>query len=361
MDYIIFKTLKGLHFIHSKHVMHRDIKPSNLLVDQYCEVRIADFGLSRTQNKIRQSVLLEKLNESKGKSSPKSSSPRTRVQKQDEEVLNLTDYVASRWYRSPEILLGSVDYTTSMDIWSLGCIFGNFLINLGEMLLGRVLFPGSSTLNQLERIFEVVGRPSETDLQAINSPTARTLLAAVETKHQLSIQKVFDGFPETTISLLSEMIQLNPTKRISAMDALKHRYISYMLVNELDLPVRYLDESKIVTALDDNLLFKVQDYRDKLQDFIDMKELKRRRFFQKTRLISKEIEREQKKRAVEKRNQQKRQGTASNNQRSYSMDDDQDDQSVGEDAQDREVELKDMLEKNQEASLDIDEYNFQNK
>lgn len=64
------------------------------------------------------------------------------------------------------------------------------------MLLGRVLFPGSSTLNQLERIFEILGKPTEDDLVAINSPTAKTLLAAVENKHQLSIQKVFDGFPE---------------------------------------------------------------------------------------------------------------------------------------------------------------------
>jgi mitogen-activated protein kinase 15 len=103
--------------------MHRDIKPSNLLVDQYCEVRIADFGLARTSNKIRQSILIEKLNESRGKISPKSSSPKNRI-KQDQEVLNLTDYVASRWYRPPEVLLGSIDYTCSMDIWSLGCILG---------------------------------------------------------------------------------------------------------------------------------------------------------------------------------------------------------------------------------------------
>ena len=123
IDYLIFKTLKGLHFLHSKQVMHRDIKPSNLLVDQYCEVRIADFGLARTSNKIRQSILIEKLNESRGKISPKSSSPKNRI-KQDQEVLNLTDYVASRWYRPPEVLLGSIDYTCSMDIWSLGCILG---------------------------------------------------------------------------------------------------------------------------------------------------------------------------------------------------------------------------------------------
>lgn len=62
----------------------------------------------------------------------------------------LTDYVATRWYRAPEILLGSTDYTTGVDIWSVGCI-------LGELIGGKPLFPGTSTMNQLDRIIEVTG------------------------------------------------------------------------------------------------------------------------------------------------------------------------------------------------------------
>lgn len=126
IDYIIFKLLKGLHFIHSKLVIHRDIKPSNILIDKYCEVKIADFGLSRSLNKIKQSILKEKQGDSKSRPSPKSSSPGK--MKFDQEVLNLTDYVASRWYRAPEVLLGSLDYSQSMDIWSLGCIFGRSVL-----------------------------------------------------------------------------------------------------------------------------------------------------------------------------------------------------------------------------------------
>lgn len=125
IDYIIFKMLKGVHFIHSKLVIHRDIKPSNILIDKYCEVKIADFGLSRTLNTIKQSILKERQGDSRSRLSPKSSSP-GKI-KFDQEVLNLTDYVASRWYRPPEILLGSLNYGPSMDIWSLGCIFGIFL------------------------------------------------------------------------------------------------------------------------------------------------------------------------------------------------------------------------------------------
>jgi mitogen-activated protein kinase 15 len=65
----------------------------------------------------------------------------------------LTEYVATRWYRAPEILLGSTKYTKAVDMWSVGCI-------LGEMINGKAIFPGTSTLNQIERVLEVIGRPS---------------------------------------------------------------------------------------------------------------------------------------------------------------------------------------------------------
>lgn len=123
IDYIIFKLLKGLHFIHSKQVVHRDIKPSNILIDKFCEIKIADFGLSRTMNKSRLSQLDPKFHDSRSRPSPKSSSPGGKY-KADPDCLRLTDYVASRWYRSPEVLLGSLEYGQSMDIWALGCIFG---------------------------------------------------------------------------------------------------------------------------------------------------------------------------------------------------------------------------------------------
>lgn len=85
--------------------------------------------------------------------------------------------------------------------WTFGPLDASLVrsLNIAEMLLGRVLFQGSSTLNQLEKIFEIVGRPTEEDLKAINSPTANTLIAAVETKHQQSIQKLFEGFPEVDL------------------------------------------------------------------------------------------------------------------------------------------------------------------
>ena len=84
----------------------------------------------------------------------------------------LTEYVATRWYRAPEILLGSHTYTKGVDMWSVGCI-------LGELLLGKPIFPGTSTLNQLDRIMVLTARPSQEDVDSIESELAVTMLEAI--------------------------------------------------------------------------------------------------------------------------------------------------------------------------------------
>lgn len=77
----------------------------------------------------------------------------------------LTDYVATRWYRAPEILLGSNKYTKGVDMWSLGCI-------LAELLMGKPVFPGTSTIDQLDRVLQITGRPTSDDIESISSPLA---------------------------------------------------------------------------------------------------------------------------------------------------------------------------------------------
>mmetsp|Transcript_11052 Transcript_11052/g.18482 ORF Transcript_11052/g.18482 Transcript_11052/m.18482 type:complete len:162 (+) Transcript_11052:267-752(+) len=111
--FIAWQVLKALKYIHSAEVCHRDLKPSNILVNRNCLAKLCDFGLARFMKDI--DTFSDPV---------------------------LTDYVATRWYRPPEILLGSPKYTLSIDIWSFGCI-------LAEMYLSKPLFPGSSTLNQI--------------------------------------------------------------------------------------------------------------------------------------------------------------------------------------------------------------------
>ncbi|KAL0230902.1 hypothetical protein GEMRC1_010307 [Eukaryota sp. GEM-RC1] len=120
-QYIIFQILRSLKYLHSGRLIHRDMKPSNVLLNADCTVKLADFGLARSL-----------------------------AATSSRNVPILTDYVATRWYRSPEILLGSHDYSEAADMWAVGCI-------LGEILLGEPLFPGKSTMNQLSMIAEVTG------------------------------------------------------------------------------------------------------------------------------------------------------------------------------------------------------------
>ena len=119
------------------------MQPSNLLLNSECLLKLADFGLARS---------LADCKAANGK-----------------HHAQLTDYVATRWYRAPEILLGSHEYTFGVDMWSCGCI-------LGELLTGRPIFPGKSTMNQLDLIFNVTGVPSKEEASRIGSPYCSQML-----------------------------------------------------------------------------------------------------------------------------------------------------------------------------------------
>ncbi|XP_029779119.1 mitogen-activated protein kinase 15 isoform X2 [Suricata suricatta] len=135
--FITYQLLRATKFIHSGGIIHRDQKPSNILLDASCLVKLCDFGLARPLGGLRE-----------GPEGPA-----------------LTDYVATRWYRAPELLLSSSWYTPGVDMWSVGCV-------LGEMLCGRPLFPGTSTLHQLQLILKTIPPPSEEDSC---SPAERSL------------------------------------------------------------------------------------------------------------------------------------------------------------------------------------------
>jgi mitogen-activated protein kinase 15 len=125
----------------------------------------------------------------------------------------LTDYVATRWYRAPEILLGSNKYTKGVDMWSMGCI-------LAELLLGKPVFPGTSTLNQLDRVMEVTGRPSQEDIDSINSPLAATMLESLPATKSKKLRDMFPTASDDALDLLKTLLQFNPNKRLTAEQSL---------------------------------------------------------------------------------------------------------------------------------------------
>ena len=225
-QYIMYQAFKALYYMHSAKLVHRDMKPSNLLLNSECLMKVADFGLARS--------LVEEA-DSDGVT-----------------VLNaMTDYVATRWYRAPEILLGSDSYGTAVDLWSLGCIFG-------EMLGGKPVFPGTSTLNQLEKLGEVLGMPTAPDIEGIASrfseemfngmqfPSAawgeqsdglpsrkdtefdrHAMLPASERSFEpLASWKTMYGTKGSAdaIDLLDRLTTYDPRARMSAYDGLVHQY-----------------------------------------------------------------------------------------------------------------------------------------
>ena len=239
-QYIMYQLFKSLKFMHSAELLHRDVKPSNLLLNSECQVKIADFGLARS---------VAQLEEDEG------------------PTPILTDYVATRWYRAPEILLGSTEYTFGVDMWSSGCI-------LGELLGGKPIFPGTSTMNQLDRIMEITGRPSGEDVDAIQSPFAATMLESLPPSRRRRIAHVFPNAGEQAADLLSKLLEFNPNKRISAEEALRHPYLA-QFHNPADEPSC---DHIISIPIDDNTKYTIQEYREKLYGEIvkRKKELRRR-------------------------------------------------------------------------------------
>jgi len=230
--FIIYQLLKALKYMHSGQVIHRDMKPSNLLLNSECLLKVADFGLARSID-----------TKEDGGANP------TQV---------LTDYVATRWYRAPEILLGSTCYTKGVDMWSVGCI-------LGELLGGKPMFPGTSTINQIERIIEVTGRPSKDDIESIMSEFAAKMLEnLVVTSSGRSLESIYPNAPSDSIDMLQKLLMFNPANRMTADEALEHPYVAQFHVPEEEV----VCTEKITISLSDDKKLSVAMYREELYNQI---------------------------------------------------------------------------------------------
>lgn len=244
-QYILYQLFKALHYMHSGNVLHRDMKPSNLLLNSECFLKVADFGLARSIASLENDAVENPV---------------------------LTDYVATRWYRAPEILLGSTKYTKGVDMWSVGCI-------LGELLGGKPMFPGTSTMNQLDRIIEVTGRPSQDDIEAINSPFAATMLESLPPTQPTRLQDIFPHASDEALDLLRQCLQFNPLKRINTEQALNHPYVAAFHNEDEEIVCDHV----IKISIDDDHKFSISEYRNVLYQEIIAKKKESRRKTKKTR------------------------------------------------------------------------------
>jgi mitogen-activated protein kinase 15 len=166
----------------------------------------------------------------------------------------LTDYVATRWYRAPEILLGSTKYTRGVDMWAVGAI-------LGEMLNGKPIFPGTSTMNQIERIVELTDKPSAEDLEAIQSPYASTMLDSLPPLKIKALNEVFPLASAEAKDLIKTCFFFNPDSRSSAEECLRHIYVTEFHSEE-DEPV--YPHGPLKLPIDDNIKLTHNQYRERL-------------------------------------------------------------------------------------------------
>lgn len=186
-QYFTYQILVALKHIHSANVLHRDLKPSNILLNGNCDLKICDFGLARVN---------------------------------PEGQANLTAYVATRWYRAPEIMLSYRMYTNAVDMWSVGCI-------LGEILNRQPLFPGRDYMHQLQLITDVTGTPSASDLESMRPDEAarRYVENNLMNKPPKVMTDLFPNTNELLLDLLGRMLVLDPRKRITVEEALRHPYL----------------------------------------------------------------------------------------------------------------------------------------
>jgi len=180
---IMLQLLRGIQYLHKHFIIHRDLKLSNLLITSEGILKIADFGLAKTCG---------------------------------DPPAPMTPNVVTLWYRSPELLLGEKNYSFAVDMWSVGCIFG-------ELLKHRPIMPGNTEMNQLQKIFELIGVPNPKIWSGFDRlPLARNVRFPPQKYNQLKVE--FPHVSDNAIDLLNGLLTYDPQKRFTVNQAIHHKY-----------------------------------------------------------------------------------------------------------------------------------------
>ena len=229
--YIVYQMFLAFYYLESLGVVHRDLKPANILINTECQIKIADLGLART-----------------------------RKEKSGEHTPVMTEYVATKLYRSPEIMLGSSDYSYPTDVWSVGCIIGEMFSTTPAVLL-----QSNSIVEQLERYFSIFGRPSEEDLNSIKISSSLLLVKSISPKSAKPLSKVLERSDKDLLDLVHRCLEFNPAKRITPSQALDHPFFKHSKITK-QLAVIPLKSSKLrlEPILKEEIKLNANQYRREL-------------------------------------------------------------------------------------------------
>ena len=185
---ILYQILRALYFLHSANIIHRDFKPSNVLINEDCTVKLCDFGMSRGIK---------------------------------EENILLTEYVVTRYYRAPEVMLSSHHYSKKIDVWSVGCAFV-------ELLSKQFLFPGNNYIEQIKLIMNVLGTQDDKDLEFISNSSAKNFVKQFKNIPKKDFKNILKSENPLAVDLVEKMLVFNPEKRYSIEQCLEHPYLKNM-------------------------------------------------------------------------------------------------------------------------------------
>ncbi|KAG0497066.1 hypothetical protein HPP92_001464 [Vanilla planifolia] len=220
-QYFLYQILRGLKYLHSAHVLHRDLKPSNLFLNGNCDLKIGDFGLARATS----------------------------------EADSMTEYVVTRWYRAPELLLNCSEYTAAIDIWSVGCI-------IGEIVTRQTLFPGRDYVHQLRLITELIGSPDDSSLGFLRSDNARRYVKQLPQYPKQQFSSRFPNMSPGAMDLIERMLVFDPSQRITVDEALLHPYLASLHdINDeaiCNVPFNFDFEQSAVTEEDIKQLIYIE-------------------------------------------------------------------------------------------------------